>query len=239
MSASKITIKQKLEVVSDRGYSRSQRIFLQKYWYVSSKFWRSKSEKNIAFITLLLFLSVALQLAIQYQLNFWGRDFFDAFGQRDEVALQRQALLFLPLAGLSIIIAVFAIWVRMAVQRKWRAWLSQHITDLWLKNEPFRQPNFKPSEDQNLEYRLAEDVRIATDNPVGLIVGLLNAIFGAVVFISILWNVGGDLTIQVWGYGLTVPKYLIIAVTLYSILLSAAMALIGRQLVNVIAAKKT
>ena len=43
-----------------------------------------------------------LQLAIQYRLNYWSRDFFDAFGRRDGPTLQAQALIFLPLAGSSI-----------------------------------------------------------------------------------------------------------------------------------------
>jgi putative ATP-binding cassette transporter len=222
---------------SGKNAVRSQGLLLRKFWHVSSGFWTNRIDKSVISTTITLLLSIILQLFIQYRLNFWGRDFFDAFGQRDEAALQQQALIFLPLAGLSIIVAVFAIWARMAVQRKWRAWLSQFIIDLWLKREPFRQPHFTFGEDRNPEYRLAEDVRIATDNPVGLLTGFLNAVFGAVIFISILWNVGGDLTVQILDYTLTVPKYLVIAVTLYSILLSAAMALIGRRLVDVIAAK--
>ena len=42
---------------------------------------------------------------------------------------------------------------------------------------------------------------------------------------------------QVFGYTMTVPKYLVIAVTIYSVLLSVAMAIIGRRLVGVIAVK--
>ena len=38
---------------------------------------------------------------------------------------------------------------------------------------------------------------------------------------------------QVFGYTMTVPKYLVIAVTIYSVLLSVAMAIIGRRLVGV------
>lgn len=145
--------------------------------------------------------------------------------------------MFLPLAGISILVAVFAIWARMTVQRRWRAWLTQHLIDRWLANDRFRQLKFTVGEDQNPEYRLAEDARIATDNPVGLVVGLLNAVLGAVIFISILWSVGGDLTLQVFGQTLTVPKYLVIAVMCYSVLLSVAMAIIGRRLVGVIAVK--
>jgi ABC-type uncharacterized transport system fused permease/ATPase subunit len=51
-----------------------------------------------------------LQLVLQYRLNYWSRGFFDAFGRRDGSALWAQALLFLLLAGLSILVAVLSIW---------------------------------------------------------------------------------------------------------------------------------
>ena len=42
-------------------------------------------------------------------------------------------------------------------------------------------------------------------------VGLLTAVLNAAIFISILWDVGGDLVVDVFGHVLTVPKYLVIA----------------------------
>jgi len=48
---------------------------------------------------------VALQLYVQYQLNYWNRDFFNALERRDSVALQTQALLLLPLAAANIALA--------------------------------------------------------------------------------------------------------------------------------------
>jgi putative ATP-binding cassette transporter len=61
----------------------------------------------------LLLGSVLLQLPIQYRLSYWGRDFFDVFGRRDSTALGAQALLFLPLAGASILVAVHGVWLLM------------------------------------------------------------------------------------------------------------------------------
>ena len=53
-------------------------------------------------VTSVLAGSVVLQLALQYRLNYWSRDFFDAFGRRDAATLRAEGLLFLLLAGLSI-----------------------------------------------------------------------------------------------------------------------------------------
>jgi putative ATP-binding cassette transporter len=67
--------------------------------------------------------------------------------------------------------------------------------------------------------------------------GLLTAVLNAGIFISILWNVGGDLVVDVFGNVLTVRKYLVIAVAVYSVLLSLAVTIIGRRLLRVIAGK--
>lgn len=187
--------------------------------------------------SLLLIGSVVLQLVLQYRLNYWSRDFFDAFGRRDGTALQAEAVSFLVLAGLSIGVAVLTVWARMATQRKWRAWVTRLLMDRWLANKNFRQLIFAEGEDRNPEYRIAEDVRVATDVPVAMAAGLLTATLSAILFIGILWNVGGDLDVEVLGWVMTVPKYLVITVSIYSAILTLAMTVIGRRMTRVIAGK--
>jgi putative ATP-binding cassette transporter len=78
---------------------------------------------------------------------------------------------------------------------------------------------------------------VATEAPIGMSAGLLAAVLNAVVFIGILWNVGGDLAVNIFGYDLTVPKYLVISVGVYSAFLSVAVTIIDRRLIRVFAAK--
>jgi putative ATP-binding cassette transporter len=174
---------------------------------------------------------------LQYRLNYWSRDFFDAFGRRDGDALRGQATLFLALGGMSILVAAFSVWARMTTQREWRAWLSRHLIDRWLADDRLRQLRFGNAEDPNPEFRIAEDARVATDMPVNLAVGLLTAVLNAVTFISILWSVGGDLALPVEGYSVNVPRYLVVTVTVYSALLTIVMMIVGRRMVHVIAGK--
>jgi len=214
-----------------------RRALVSRFWRSASGFWRGPKALTAWLPTAALLASVLLQLLIQYRLNYWGRDFFDAFGRRDSAVLRAQALLFLPLAGASILVAVLGVWSQMTTQRRWRAWLTQHLIDRWLANDLFRKLPFAVGEDQNAEYRIAEDARVATDAPVSMAVGLLKAVLSAGIFIGILWNVGGDLVIGVVGHELTVPKYLVIAVATYSALMTLAMTIIGRRMVKIIAGK--
>jgi putative ATP-binding cassette transporter len=217
--------------------SHSQRFLVARFWRSARGFWRGPEASKAWLPTIVLLGSVLLQLLIQYRLSYWGRDFFDAFGRRDSAGLGAQALLFLPLAGASILVAVLGVWSLMTTQRRWRAWLTQHLIDRWLANDLFRKLQFAVGEDQNPEYRIAEDARVAADIPINMAVGLLKAVLSAGVFIGILWNVGGDLVISIFGHFLTVPRYLVIAVAAYSTVLTVAMTIIGRRLVRVIAGK--
>ena len=68
----------------------TQSLLLWRYWRAASGFWQGPGARQTWLLTAFLLTSILLQLAIQYRLNFWGRDFFDAFGRRDEQALRSQ-----------------------------------------------------------------------------------------------------------------------------------------------------
>lgn len=208
-----------------------------RFWRSAAGFWLGPGSSGARLLTAGLIGATILQLALQYRLNFWSRDFFDAFGRRDSSALWSQAALFLLLAGLSVVTAALLVWARMTTQRRWRAWLTRQLLERWLSAPHLHDLHFQKGEDENPEYRIAEDARVATDSPVNLVAGLLTALLSAIIFISVLWNVGGDLDLEVYGHTLTVPKYLVITVVLYSALLTITMTVIGRNLTNVIEGK--
>src|SRR5215204_337438 len=125
----------------------------------------------------------------------------------------------------------------MTAQRRWRAWLTNHLIDCWLGNDRYRRLRLIPGEPRYPEYRIADDARVATDAPIDLTLGLLTSVLNAITFISVLWSVGGDLEVQAFGVSLGLPGYLVIAVTGYSVLLAATMLFVGRRLTPVIEQK--
>jgi putative ATP-binding cassette transporter len=211
---------------------------LSRFWQSASGYWRGRSAWRAWLLVLALIATVLLQLLTQYRLNFWNRDFFNAIGFKDEAGLWSQALRFVPLAMASLGLTVFSVWARMTLQRSWREWLSGHLYDYWLKDERYKQLRFVAGDYEAPEFRIAEDARIATDLPIDLVLGLLQSLLNAVTFIGILWSVGDSLPIAVRGFALTIPGYLVIAVIVYSFLLSAALILIARHLTRVLEENK-
>jgi len=200
-------------------------------------FWKGRSGRLSWPLSIILVAIVVAQLAMQYLLNYWNRDFFDALERHDGATLWNEALIFIPLAGGSIVLAVVSVWGRMTMQRKWRQWLTTDLISFWLTRDRYRRLRFVSGEYQNAEYRISFDARIATEAPIDLAVGLLSSALTAIVFIQVLWSVGGSLTVVVSGHALTVPAYLVVGVVIYSFAFTAAMIAVGRNLTPVIQAE--
>jgi putative ATP-binding cassette transporter len=219
-------------------FAPDEKVLLARFWRSASGFWRGPRAWGAWLLVTVLIATVLLQLLTQYALNYWNRDFFNAIGRRDAAGLWTQALRFVPLAAASLALTVFSVWARMTMQRSWREWLSSHLYDYWLRDNRYIRLGSAAADHQAPEYRIAEDARIATDLPVDLVLGLFQSLLNAVTFIGILWSVGDSLPINFRGVVLTIPGYLVIAVILYSILLSASIFLIARHLTRVMEENK-
>jgi len=200
-------------------------------------FWKGRSGRLSWPLSIALVAIALAQLAIQYLLNFWNRDFFNALEHRNGALIWNEAMLFIPLACANIALAVLSVWGRMTMQRKWRQWLTIHLITFWLENDRYRRLRSVSGEYQNAEYRISFDARIATDGPVDLVFGLLTSALTAIVFIQVLWSVGDSFTLVLFGHELTVPAYLVLGVVVYASAFTAIMIAVGRNLTSVIQAE--
>jgi vitamin B12/bleomycin/antimicrobial peptide transport system ATP-binding/permease protein len=209
-----------------------------RFWQCASGFWRGRTSWRIWLLGAALVGIVVLQLYVQFRLNYWNRDFFDALEGRDPSRLRAQVLLLLPLCGASVTLAVTSVWGRMTMQRMWRRWLTMHVIGFWIDNgRYFRLAQVQGDQEMIPEYRIAEDVRIATDAPIDFALGVISALLTAIIFIQILWNVGGDLVFPLPGHQIRLPGYLVISVVIYSGMVTTAMILVGSPLTRVVQIK--
>jgi ABC-type uncharacterized transport system fused permease/ATPase subunit len=209
---------------------RDQRQLLGRFWQAASQCWLERKAWAAVLATLLVTI-VLLQLLVQFLLNVWNRNFFDALERRDGHALWKQAELFVPLAAASIFLAATSVWGRMTAQRTWREALTRHVVGYWLENDRFRHLNMKGSE--NPEYRIAVDVRVATDAPIDFALSLFSSILTSITFLGVLWSVGGSIDVPLFGMTVTIPGYLVFAVILYSGFVTTLMILFGHHLTAV------
>lgn len=218
------------------GVTDSRRLFAR-YWRVASLFWFGGRAHVAWALTIFLVLIVLLQLLVQYHLNLWNRNFFDALGRRDAAALWKQAFVFAPLASASIVLAASSVWGRMTAQRKWRESMTRHVIEYWVAKDHFRRLNYYNSGSENPEYRISEDVRVATEPPIDLVLAFLSSLLTAVIFLSVLWSVGGILVFDAFGRVWMIPGHLVIGVILYSGFFSGMMIMLGHHLTEVVETK--
>jgi putative ATP-binding cassette transporter len=210
-----------------------RRPLVRRFWSTARGFWAGDSRRLAWLLTVGLVVLVFAQLAVQLRLNIWNRDIFNALEQKDGEAVLKQALIFLPLAVLTVGLGIVAVYGRMTAQRRWRAWLAEHVIGRWLTHGHYFQLNLIKGDHQNPEGRIAEDGRVATDAPIDFAVGIFNAVITAVTFIGVLWVVGGELRIGSSDAPLVIPGYLVLAAIIYSALASLAMVVIASRFVAV------
>jgi len=205
---------------------------VRRFWHTAQGFWSHPKSWKVAWLmTACLIALVVGQLIFQYQLNLWNKAIFDGLEKKDSATVLRQSIIFIPLAIGSIAVAVCVVYARMRMQRRWRAWLTEHTITRWLAKGRYYQLNLIEGDHKNPEARIADDIRIATEQPVDFAVGILSAVLTSVTFMGVLWSVGGSLTITLGGSQFYIPGYLVIAVILYCVIISGLMMIIAGSFV--------
>ena len=210
-----------------------RRLLLARFWRSARGFWGPHGDRLAWLLTGTILLTVLLYLAASYGMNVWNRAIFDALERHDGGTVLYLSLIYVPLLVASVAVMLLQVYARMTTQRRWRAWLINHLLDRWLKNGRYYQLNLVGGDHQNPEYRIADDVRVATESPVEFATGLLTAVLSAVTFILVLWTIGGALTFTIDGATITIPGFLVVAAMIYAVLASGSMVFIGRRFITV------
>ena len=216
--------------VSNAGHAQP----LARFWQAALESCRTETSRFMA-LAVFLIAVVLLQLLLQVALNLWNRYFFDALERKDAAAVWAQARMFVPLAVASIFLAATSVWGRMTTQRSWRESLTRLVVERWLEKGHFRRLNHHLAKgSENPEYRIAVDIRIATDAPVDLSLALFSSVITAITFFGVLWTIGGSIDVSIFGFTLTIPGYLVFGVIIYSGAITGLMFFFGHHLTSVI-----
>ncbi|CCE02995.1 putative ABC transporter (fused ATP-binding and permease components) [Bradyrhizobium sp. STM 3809] len=209
-----------------------KRYLLTRFWISARGYWGKSGDRLAWPFTIGLLLLIVGTVAFQYGINVWNRSIFDAIEKRDAATVFHLTAIFFPLAIGSVILAVAQVYARMAIQRRWRAWLTHSVITRWLTSGRYYQLNLVSGDHKNPEYRIAEDLRIATDSPVDFVAGVTSALLSAATFILVLWTIGGALTLHLGGTEITIPGFLVIAAVVYAVIASGSIMAIGRRFVQ-------
>src|SRR5258706_15436102 len=221
------------EMSAEEAEQARKDYLLTRFWISARGFWGTNGDRLAWILSIGLLVLIVGNVGFQYGINVWNRAIFDAIEKHDSATVFYLSAVFFPLAIGSVALGMAQVVARMGIQRRWRAWLTNSVVSRWLTNGRYYQLNLVGGDHQNPEYRIAEDLRVATDSPVDFAAGVTSAFLSATTFIVVLWTIGGALTVTVAGSTVTIPGFLVIAAVLYAAIASGSIMTIGRGFVQV------
>lgn len=208
------------------------RYLLRRFWQTAGGFW-GHSRNGAWILSGALLLLILFNIAAAYGMNLWNRAIFDALERKDSGTVLSLSMIYFAILAVSVGMSVVHVYARMTFQRRWRKWMTDDLVGRWLTAGRYYQLNLVSGDHQNPEYRIADDVRIATESPVDFVTGLTSALLSAATFIVVLWTIGGALSVTIAGFPVYIPGFLVIAAVTYALIASGAMIVIGRRFVKV------
>jgi vitamin B12/bleomycin/antimicrobial peptide transport system ATP-binding/permease protein len=209
---------------------------------VATGYWRGPTRLQAWALLLALGLTVLLGIAGNVGFSMWNRWFFDGLEQRNAAKLGWSLLALLGIVFAATANEVCLVLSRETLQVRWRAWFTRHVTDRWLARQRYYHLNAAGKNEASVpEYRIADDIRWATEPVMDFYIGILGATVSIVSFAGILWVVGGALKIGgpdgIGGDGFTIPGYMVIAGVFHAGALTLLMLYCGRALPRNMAAR--
>ncbi len=200
-------------------------------------YWKSDKRARAWWLTIASLGLVVANLLVNIGINRWNKWFFDALERKQAASLLPLAVMIVALVVVGAAFAVAGVRTRMLLQLSWRQWLTDALLGRWLSEQRYYRLAVTDEEHINPEYRVADDLRMASEPIVEFVLGFVNALLAAVAFVGILFWVGGAYTFDIFGAKVWVPGYIAIAAVLYAACVSGLTYVIGNPLVSRVSAK--
>jgi putative ATP-binding cassette transporter len=135
---------------------------------------------------------------------------------------------FVLLAALYIVVAVYALYLRQALQIRWRNWLTRDYLDRWLDRRAYYRMALTDPVTDNPDQRVAEDIRLFVDDTLALGLGLMRSVVTLASFVLVLWGLSGSVTLL----GIEIPGYMVWVALIYAVLGTWLAHLVGQRLIG-------
>jgi putative ATP-binding cassette transporter len=215
--------------------------FLRHAWRLSLPYFRSEDRWPARGLLLaVLVLNLAL-VGVDVALSYWNNAFYNSLQDKDLGAFfalltwghhdKDGTLLpgFCLLAGLSVALSVYSVYLNQWLQIRWRRWMTERFLAEWLEHRAYWRIALAAqagSATDNPDQRIAEDVRDFVASALALSVDFVSNLVSLGSFVAILWSLSGPLVL----WGINVPGYMVWLALIYAVGGTVAAHLAGRRL---------
>lgn len=196
-------------------------------------FWQS-DQRLVAFSLLIFVLIVTLALVgLDVGFTTWYNYFYDALQDYDMRGAIDLLVIFILLATIYIVLAVYRYYFQQFLALRWRRWLTDQFLNRWLQNRGYYLlENFDEHTD-NPDQRIQEDIGSLVVSSLNLTVGLMSSIVTIFAFVVVLWELSGIIRLPLGSWGVIhIPGYLVWVGIIYAAIGTSLTFKIGRPLVS-------
>jgi vitamin B12/bleomycin/antimicrobial peptide transport system ATP-binding/permease protein len=191
--------------------------FFIRFIRLAGPFWNSENKAIIRKRTLALTVLTVLQLVIAVVITVWSAALFDALEQHSMSGLVKQIVLLVLIFAANMAVTFWHLTIKRNLQIGWRSWLTERVIGQWMdKGRHYQVTHIHTVEHDNPDGRIAEDIRIATDEAIGLCLSLFYNLLSLISFTKILWTLSGTVILDFWGGKMIVYGHLVWIAIVYS-----------------------
>lgn len=205
--------------------------FFRRFVPLAGPFWASEDKWRIRAMLAALVVLTALQIVVATAINLWIQNLFNSLENRD----MARFIMLVGVAGLimlgNIVVTILHLTVKRWLQIGWREWVTGRVQSEWMTGGLHYRVTLFPGEHSNPDGRIAEDIRIATENAIDLAHSLVYTFMLLSSFLTILWTLSGAPRIEIAGHAFVVPGYLVWLAVLYAFVGTAVALRLGLPLV--------
>ena len=114
---------------------------------------------------------------------------------------------------------------------RWRTWLTARFLERWTERNTFYDIE-RQGELSNADQRIAEDVKLFTNQSLGLGLGFIGASVSIVSYAYVLWGLSGTLRFTLGGMAIAIPGYMVYLAIIQTALQLALSHWVGRSLIR-------
>lgn len=209
--------------------------FFLQFVALAGPYWHSENKSIVRNRAYALIVLTIMQIAMAVITNKWSAALFDAIEQRSMSALFAQIGLLALIFATGMTITATHLSVKRSLQIGWRSWLTERVGRQWMDRGRHYQVIFMPGAHDNPDGRIAEDVRIVTEEAVQLLHSLFYSLLLLISFTEILWRLSGIIVIG----GIEIHGHLVWIAIVYAVGASILGWWAGKPLVKATEARQT
>jgi putative ATP-binding cassette transporter len=211
---------------------------LSEAYSLASAYWRSDERWRAgALLGAIVALNIAL-VGTTILFTYWQGAFYNALDAKDwdgfigslfwwhDTPQDGFSLGFAPVLAVFVLITASELYLRQALQIRWRRWMTGTFVGDWLSDRAYFRMALTDAGTDNPDQRIAEDIRLFVDNTLVLGLGLIRSAASLVSFVLLLWTLSEPIVLM----GVTIHGYLVWIALAYAVVGTWVTHVVGNRL---------